>query len=232
MKDISHFYGRRQGRKIRTQGRELMEEVFPTLSLDLTILSSFHDLRLLFPTPVTTIWCEIGFGGGEHPVHQLQENPSVGLLGCEPFKNGMAHFLQILPPAHRSRVRLFSDDVRLLLPLLPAQSVNRFYVLFPDPWPKKRHHKRRLISKPFLDQIARLLQKGGELYLASDDAPYVETMFLLLSSHPHFEWVGGITDPAPETWPPWPSSWPLTRYGKKAQQQEKPCAHLIFQVTL
>lgn len=222
----SHFYGRRQGRKIRPFGAQLMEDVLPALSLDLTNLSENKDLRDLFPTPVTTVWCEIGFGGGEHLAHQLIENPLIGVIGCEPFKNGVAHFLKILPLEHRSRVRIFSEDVRLLLPLLPIQSLARFYILFPDPWPKKRHRKRRLVSKPLLDQIARLLQ--GEVRLASDDPDYIEAMFLALSTHPRFEWVGGVADPSPEIWPSWPSSWLLTRYGAKAQKQGRACAHLIF----
>ena len=151
-------YGRRLGYRLRPGRQALLERALPGLRIALPDDERARlELNDLFPAPVRDLWLEIGFGAGEHLAHQVRTNPDVGFIGCEPFVQGVAGLLRHLEADGTSgRVRIFPDDARLLLDRLPDACIGRLFVLFPDPWPKKRHHKRRLIDAGTLAGFARI----------------------------------------------------------------------------
>jgi tRNA (guanine-N7-)-methyltransferase len=178
----------------------------------------------LFDPPAETVWLEIGFGGGEHLAAQAEAHPTVGLIGCEPFVNGVVSALGHVARRRLSNVRLWPDDARLLLDRLPDGAVARAFILFPDPWPKARHHKRRIVSPENLDRLARVLRDGAELRLASDDVAYVDWMLAHLVPHSAFAW----TARRPADWRERPDDWPATRYETKARSKGISPAFLRF----
>jgi tRNA (guanine-N7-)-methyltransferase len=157
------------------------------------------------------VWLEIGFGAGEHLVWQAEQNPGVGLIGCEPYLNGVAKCLAHIERAGLTNVRLFTDDARLVMAALPAGSLSRVFVLFPDPWPKTRHHKRRFVRRDNLDRLAELMLPGAELRLATDDPSYLPWMVEHACTHPAFAWLAE----GPADWRARPADWPGTRYEQK-----------------
>ena len=206
------IYGRRKGHRLRSGRRRLLEEVLPSLQLSLPEHGPLEPARLFAHRP-ERIWLEIGFGGGEHLAAQAAAHPGVGLIGCEPFISGIARLLSLIEPQGLSNVRLFTDDARLLMQALPEASLERIFVLFPDPWPKTRHHKRRIVNPATAAEFARLLQSGGELRLATDDMSYARAMLLALRGHPELQWQA--TRPA--DWRERAPDWPETRYERKAR---------------
>ena len=182
------------------------------------------DPRTLFDPPAETVWLEIGFGGGEHLAAQAEAHPAIGLIGCEPFVNGIVSALGHVARRGLANVRLWPDDARLLLDRLPAGSLDRIFVLFPDPWPKARHAKRRFVSSENLDRLARLMRGGAELRLASDDADHVDWMLMQLLAHPAFEWTARRA----ADWREPPPDWLPTRYEAKAVQHGVQPAYLRF----
>jgi tRNA (guanine-N7-)-methyltransferase len=217
------FWGRRHGKALRAGQRGLIDEVLPRFLIDLTRPPG--DLLRSFPTPVDRVWVESGFGGGEHLLAITEANPTVGLIGAEPFVNGMAKLLGRLHDApFAGRVRLHATDSVDLLDWLPAASIERFYLLYPDPWPKKRHWKRRFVSPVNLDRIARVLRPEGEFRFASDWAPYVDWTLARVLAHPAFEWTAETADDWRRPW----AGWPGTRYEEKARREGRRSAHLIF----
>ncbi|CAA7624479.1 tRNA (guanosine(46)-N(7))-methyltransferase TrmB [Magnetospirillum sp. UT-4] len=206
--DRPRFFGRRRGKKLRQSGLDLLDAVLPGMAVPLP--AGPLDPFALFPVRPGQVWLEVGFGGGEHVVAQAALNPEIGLIGCEPFRNGIASLLAHLPQDARDRVRIFADDARLLLPALPEASIGRAFVLFPDPWPKKRHAERRFIGPANLDALARVLAAGAELRVASDDPVYQDWAGQHLAAHPLFEEVQVTRDRATL-----PDDWPPTRYEQK-----------------
>jgi len=178
----------------------------------------------LFAAPVSAVWLEIGFGGGEHLAAQAEANPEIGFIGCEVFENGIARLTATIARSGLDNIRIFPDDARLLLAALPAGSVERAFVLFPDPWPKARHHKRRLIAPATLDQFARIMTDGAELRLATDDPAYLAWMLEAVTAHPEFRW----TARRPADWRTRPPDWPPTRYQEKALAAGRTPAFLRF----
>jgi tRNA (guanine-N7-)-methyltransferase len=169
---------------------------------------------------------EIGFGHGEHTAALLRAHPSVGVIGVEAYKGGVTALLKTVRAAQDSyegRLRIVPEDVRTYLPLFPRAQLARIYVLFSDPWPKKRHHKRRLVDAGFLTHCAQLLKPGGLLIVAHDDVPYMTAILELLNAQETFVWHEGARTPT-EPWAPWPAAWPLTRYGAKALDQGRALA--------
>lgn len=164
------------------------------------------------------VWLEIGFGAGEHLAWQAGHNPDVGLIGCEPFVNGVAKCLAHLDRDGIRNVRLFDDDARFLAAALPAQSLDRVFILFPDPWPKLRHHKRRIVQRATLDRLAELMVPGAELRLATDDPSYLPWMIEHACLHPAFEWLAR----SPADWRERPDDWPPTRYERKMLAGRRP----------
>jgi tRNA (guanine-N7-)-methyltransferase len=207
------LHGRRRGKKLRAGQQSLLETLLPRLALALPLEPAKIDLAQAFggSLPPDGVWLEIGFGAGEHLVWQAEQNPGVGLIGCEPYLNGVAKCLAHIERAGLTNIRLFTDDARLLMAALPARSLSRVFVLFPDPWPKTRHHKRRFVQRETLDALADLMIPGAELRLATDDPSYLPWMVEHACIHPAFAWLAE----GPADWRGRPADWPGTRYEQK-----------------
>lgn len=215
------IYGRRKGHRLRPGQRRLLAERLPELQLRLPE-SGRLDPASLFPDRRVRLWLEIGFGGGEHLAAQAEAHPEVGLLGCEPYVSGVARLLALAEARGLANLRLLVDDARLLLPALPTGCLERIFVLFPDPWPKTRHHKRRIVNPGTAAEFARLLAPGGELRLATDDGGYVRAMLTALLARPELVWQAE----RPADWRARPADWPPTRYEAKALAAGRPCIYL------
>jgi tRNA (guanine-N7-)-methyltransferase len=203
----SRLYGRRKGRPLRVRKSRLVEELLPRLLIRLPE-GKLLNHQELFDVLRNSLWLEIGFGGGEHLATQAKLNPAVNFIGCEPFLNGVAGLLDHLDANGTKNVRIFDNDARLLLDALPDASLDKCFVLFADPWPKKRHAERRFIGPENLARLARALKPGALLRLASDHAQLVEWMRECLSICPDFTCVYASTEP--------PADWVPTRYQEKA----------------
>jgi tRNA (guanine-N7-)-methyltransferase len=203
------LYGRRRGRPLRVGQRALFETLLPGLRFALPETGALDPHRL-FDDSIREVWLEIGFGAGEHLAYQAASHPHCGLIGSEVFEPGIAHLLTEVRDRPLANVRLFIDDARLVIAALAPQSLGRAFILHPDPWPKERHKKRRIVSRETLDHLAIALRDGAELRIATDDPDYGEWIAERLAAHPEF--VATETDPRPADWPP-------TRYELKAQAQ-------------
>ena len=217
------FHGRRHGRPLRPARRALLQTDLPRLRIELPEIGRL-DPGPLFEPPPRAVWLEIGFGGGEHLAWQAAANPGVGMIGCEPYVNGVASLLSRVQQQKLINLRLFPDDGRYLLSCLAMASIARIFILFPDPWPKNRHHKRRLITRTTLDDMADVLEDEAELRFATDDGGYLRWTLAALLAHPAFEW----TARRPRDWRERPADWPQTRYEQKALAQGRRCAYLRF----
>jgi tRNA (guanine-N7-)-methyltransferase len=212
------LYGRRRGKKLRAGQESLLDTLLPKLLITVPPEPQKIDLATLFGPSREDIWLEIGFGAGEHLVWQAEHHPEVGLIGCEPFINGVAKCLAHIERTGVSNVRLFTDDARLVMAALPDRSLSRAFILFPDPWPKTRHHKRRFVERTNLDALARLMKPGAELRLATDDPSYLPWMVEHACGHPAFDWLAE----RPSDWRSRPDDWPPTRYEQKMLAGHKP----------
>jgi tRNA (guanine-N7-)-methyltransferase len=207
------LHGRRRGKKLRVGQQSLLDTLLPRLALALPAEPHEIDLAQVFGgrLPRDGVWLEIGFGAGEHLVWQAEQHPDVGLIGCEPYLNGVAKCLAHIERTGAGNIRLFTDDARLVMAALPDRSLGRVFVLFPDPWPKTRHHKRRFVQRETLDRLAELMVPGAELRLATDDPSYLPWMVEHACTHAAFEWLAE----GPADWRGRPADWPVTRYEKK-----------------
>jgi tRNA (guanine-N7-)-methyltransferase len=181
---------------------------------------------------VREVWLEVGFGGGEHLVWQAEAHSGIGIIGAEPYRAGVAKLLSKLAslssPADTRplpKIRIYTEDARDIVAALPDASLSRLFVLFPDPWPKTRHHKRRFIQTEMLSALARVMKAGAELRFATDDAGYLVWALERLIAHPSFRWLAESAD----DWHARPGDWPQTRYEAKAIREGRPCAYLRFQ---
>lgn len=204
------IYGRRRGRKLRAGRRALMDTLLPQLRIALPP-TGMLDAATLVPH-AKDLWLEIGFGAGEHLAAQARAHPDVAVLGAEVFENGIAKLLAAIERDGLANVRLFVDDARLLLACLPDRSLGRAFILYPDPWPKERHKKRRIVAPETLDQLARTLRPGAELRVATDDADYAAWIADALAGRPDFVVLACVEG----DWPDRPADWPATRYEQKA----------------
>lgn len=217
------FFGRLKGPKLRPGQTALIEEVLPQLRPDLTRPAP-ESLADLFPVPVEAVRLEIGFGGGEHLLHESGRFPKVGFIGVEPFVNGMAKLLSAIQDAPRPNLRLYDDDATRLLDWLPAASLAGVDLFYPDPWPKRRHFKRRFVNARNLDRIARVLAPGSSFRFASDIDTYVDWTLRHCRDHAEFEWTA---ERAADWLTPY-EAWPGTRYEAKAIREGRPPAYLTF----
>jgi tRNA (guanine-N7-)-methyltransferase len=215
-----HF-GRRKGPALSAHQAGLLETLLPQLRLE---PQSGRDPRSYFSVAISDVWLEIGFGGGEHLLWQAEAHPRVGLIGAEPYVSGVAKLLSRLAPAPLSNLRLYIEDATDIIEALPDASLGRVFVLFPDPWPKTRHHKRRFIQMAMLDQLARVMKPGAELRFATDDNGYLVWTLERLSAHRAFQWLANTA----EDWRARPSDWPETRYERKAISAGSSCTYLRF----
>lgn len=203
-------FGRRKGRRLRVTKAGLMETLFPSLKIELAESSTLPPETLF--AGKQSYWLEIGFGGGEHLAHQAGLNPDTGIIGCEPYINGMAELLRHIDTNKLDNIRVYCDDARHLIDQLPDKSIERVFILYPDPWPKMRHKKRRLVSTDTLNRLSRIMKSGALLRLATDHADYATWMLEHLLAHPDFEWTAKEAD----DWRTPPKDWIPTRYEQKA----------------
>ena len=217
------FFGRRKGHKLRPRQAELLATLLPRLALDLSAPAP-DGLRALFPVPVTDVALEIGFGGGEAMIAQAAGQPQTGVIGVEPFVNGMAKALSAIDNAGLQNVRLHFDDAAPLIAWLPDASLARIDLIHPDPWPKRRHWKRRFVQDATVAQIDRLLRQGGEFRFATDVADYAAWALHRLLRSPALAWTARCADD-------WRTPWPGfvgTRYHAKAAREQRATCFLIF----
>jgi tRNA (guanine-N7-)-methyltransferase len=216
------IYGRRQGHRLRPGRQRLLAERLPQLRLSLPETGPL-ELAQLFQGR-ERLWLEIGFGGGEHLAAQAAAHPEVGLIGCEPYLAGVARLLAVAEQQGLDNLRLVVDDARLLLGALPDACLERVFILFPDPWPKTRHHKRRIVNPATAAELGRVLAPGGELRLATDDMTYARAMLLALAGRPELAWQAE----RPADWRQRPADWPATRYERKALAAGRACLYLRY----
>jgi tRNA (guanine-N7-)-methyltransferase len=209
------YYGRRKGKPLTTARQDVVERLLPDLKIDTPSAGDLLDPQALFPKHVTETWLEVGFGGGEHLAAQAETNPNVGIIGAEVFLNGVASLVRHIEQKSLSNVRIFNDDVRFLLPALPEQCLSRVFVMFPDPWPKARHAKRRFIGLENLNTLARLMRSGAELRVASDHPVYIHWALEQLTAHAAFGWSAS----GPQDWVSPPADHAPTRYQAKALKE-------------
>ena len=217
-----NLYGRRHGKKLKPSQRGLLEELLPRLRLA-GITREENPERAPLAPPFADgrpLWLEIGFGAGEHLVHQAVAHPDLGLVGCEPFVNGVAMALARIAAAGVENVRIHPGDARDLIDLLPDGSLGRVFLLYPDPWPKARHARRRFASGENLAALRRVMLPGAELRLATDIAGYAEHAREAVAGAPGFE----VAADATEAW----AGWPGTRYEAKALKAGRQPQYLIF----
>lgn len=223
-----NFYGRVHGKTLRKNQLEHLENTLPKIAPKGVSWSKNPDrkpinLQALFGGP-RPVWLEIGFGGGEHLLHMARMNPDVGLIGCEPFVNGVAMLLPRIAEEDIPNIRVHMGDARDLLDVLPEASLDKAFLLYPDPWPKKKHHRRRFVTPEFIDPLARALKPGAEFRVATDIEDYVRQTLEVVAAHPAFEWqaVG------PQDWRnPW-ADWTQTRYEAKAVREGRTPHYLTF----
>jgi tRNA (guanine-N7-)-methyltransferase len=222
-KYIPILYGRRQDKALKPRHVRLMETLLPKVAVP-DLAAGDLDLEALFPQ-AEEIWLEIGFGGGEHLAWQAAHNPSCGLIGAEPFVNGVGKLLVHIEEGGLQNIRIHFGDARPLMEAAPDASLARLFVLHPDPWPKKRHHKRRVVSAWFFSEAARILGPGGILRIASDIPDYIRwTLMHARQASETFEWLAECAD----DWKRRPEDWPQTRYEAKARREGRPPAYLTF----
>ena len=208
---IRRLYGRAKGHKLRQGQAQLVEELLPALSVpetgDVTASSLFGDNRPLH--------FEIGFGSGEHLAYRADLLPDHGFIGCEPFLNGVVGALMHIRDGHLGNVRLHMGDALDVLERVPDGSLRFVYLLHPDPWPKARHAKRRMMNHGPLDLIAAKLQPGGEFRLGTDDPTYCRWSMMVMNQRSDFEWLAK----GPKDFLVRPGGWPETRYEAKARRK-------------
>jgi len=221
-----NFHGRLKGKALRANQAAWLSEDLGALSPGPVAPAVNPERRPLDLAEVfgeSPVWLEIGFGGGEHMIHQAVQNPDVGLLGCEPYVNGVAMLLGKIRSTGARNIAVHPGDVRDLFDVLPAESVARAFLLYPDPWPKKRHHKRRFVTPEHLAPLARCLQRGAEFRVATDIPDYARQSLEEVPRH-GFDWLAE----RPEDWrTPWPD-WTPTRYETKALRAGRVPHYLTF----
>jgi tRNA (guanine-N7-)-methyltransferase len=207
---------------LRPGQSRLIEELLPRLKLPGQ--GEIGDLADLFPRPAGAITLEIGFGGGEHLAFRARTQPEIGFIGCEPFVNGMAKLLAVVEEEGLANVRVWADDATDLIARLPAAAIDCVYLLYPDPWPKRRQHKRRFLSDENLAALARVMRPGAELRFATDIDSYAGWGLMRVFRSPDFVWQAE----RPDDWRrPW-AGWPSTRYEAKARREGRGSAYLTF----
>ena len=221
------LYGRRHGRAMRPKRQALVNSLLPRLMIE--IRSDGRDAEQLhfatiFDWLPKDVWLEIGFGAGDHLVAQAEKNPTVAFIGCEPFVEGIGKLISRIDSSGVTNIRIYPGDVRDLIVALPLASLGKVFLLFPDPWPKNRHHKRRIINRDFLDKLAGCLRVGGDLLVWTDHDEYVRWILDELLQHEAFSW----TARGPEDWRIRPESGQKTRYESKALAAGRQCVYLQF----
>lgn len=217
------FFGRRKGHRLRLHQAALIDRLLPRLALDLAVPGP-TDLAGLFPVPVQELRLEIGFGGGEHLIAQAEAHPQVGFIGCEPFVNGMAKALAGIDARALANIRLHLGDAIAMLDWLPASSLDAVDLLYPDPWPKRRHWKRRFVQERTIGDLARILRRDGEFRFVTDVPDYAAWTLARFLRSPDFAWTAERADDWRHAWPGFAG----TRYAAKAAAGGRVPCHLTF----
>ena len=221
-----NFYGRRKGKHLKSSQEGYLDQDLAALSpgpvdWDVNPDRTPLDLQGLFGGK--PVWLEIGFGGGEHMVHQAAQNPDVGIIGCEPYINGVAMLLGKIRKAKVDNLAVYPGDVRDMFDVLPEGSIDRAFLLYPDPWPKARHHRRRFVTPEHLEPLVRVLKPGAIFRVATDIPDYVRQTLEQVPGH-GFEWLAEGPDDWRVAWDDWIS----TRYEKKALREGRVPHYLTF----
>jgi tRNA (guanine-N7-)-methyltransferase len=217
------FFGRRKGHKLRPRQAHLIETLLPRLAIDLSIPAA-ADLGALFPQPTDQVVLEIGFGGGESMIAQATQQPRTGFLGIEPFVNGMAKALAAIESGGLRNIRLHFDDAVSLIDWLPASSLARIDLIHPDPWPKRRHWKRRFVQDDMIGRLGRILRQNGEFRFVTDVADYTAWTLRHLLRSDQFVWTAQCADDWRKPWP----NFTATRYHAKAAREGRVPCFLVF----
>lgn len=221
--NVRAFFGRRKGHKLRPRQAGLFETLLPRLAVDLSRPPP-ADLAGLFGEPVTAVCLEIGFGGGEAMLAEAKAHRHIGFIGVEPFVNGMAKALAAIEKHELQNVRLHFDDAADLIAWLPQNSLARIDLIHPDPWPKRRHWKRRFVQDAMVERLARILRPVGEFRFVTDIDDYAAWTLQRLLRSPDFEWTAQRADDWRKPWP----DFIQTRYHAKAAREERASCFLIF----
>ncbi|USG61215.1 tRNA (guanine(46)-N(7))-methyltransferase TrmB [Sneathiella marina] len=212
-RDKRILYGRRRGKPLRKGQQALIEHELPGLLVPMR--EEALDLAALFGSGFDKYWLEVGFGSGEHLAWQAHENPDTGILGCEPFINGVATLLGKLKSDQSTNVRIHPDAAEPLIGKLPENTIDRCFVLFADPWPKSNHNKRRFVSTTNIAALARVMKSGAELRIATDHVDYGAWILWHMLQSTRFDWIAET----PGDWRVRSADWPPTRYEQKAIQK-------------
>ncbi|MBM1814008.1 tRNA (guanine(46)-N(7))-methyltransferase TrmB [Pseudosulfitobacter pseudonitzschiae] len=221
-----NFYGRRKGKHLKSSQEGYLDQDLAALSpgpvdWDVNPDRTPLDLQGLFGGK--PVWLEIGFGGGEHMVHQAAANPEVGIIGCEPYINGVAMLLGKIRKAKVDNLAVYPGDVRDMFDVLPEAAIDRAFLLYPDPWPKARHHRRRFVTPEHLEPLVRVMKPGAIFRVATDIPDYVRQTLEQVPGH-GFEWLAEGPDDWRVAWDDWIS----TRYEKKALREGRVPHYLTF----
>lgn len=224
LKGRIQLFGRRKGKRLRPSLRGALQHDLPPIRIDPTAIAAPWQPNGAFGPNIKKIWLEIGFGGGEHLAAQALANPDTGIIGAEIFENGIASLLRQKSDADLQNIRILDSDIREFLPLIEEKSIDRVFLLYPDPWPKARHAKRRFICKNSLDQLARLMRGGAEFRIATDHTAYARWCLQQIPIHPAFHWdVLG-----PKSWRERPLDAIATRYEQKALREGRTPMYFSF----
>ncbi|MFQ5347811.1 MAG: tRNA (guanine(46)-N(7))-methyltransferase TrmB [Rhodothalassiaceae bacterium] len=219
------LHGRRKGPGLSRRKKRLLAEELPRVAIALPPSGAGPlDPATLFARPLRDVSLEIGFGKGEHLIAAAAAHPDTGFVGCEPYLNGLVAGLDRLLAAGLDNVRLFGDDARLLLDALADASLGRIELIHPDPWPKRRHRKRRFICQESLDRMARVLRPGGHLLVVTDDPVYRQWTAIQMSERRDFNWCAE----GPDDWRRPPADWTGTRYAEKAERAGRCDVFLLY----
>lgn len=217
------LYGRRHGKALRKTQKHLVETLLPQIRVPVN--DGAISLDNLFPDPaIRGYWLEIGFGAGEHLAWQASHNSDIGIIGCEPFINGVAGLLAKVDDQDLDNVRILDDAAEKLLEKLPTASIDRAFLLFADPWPKRAHHKRRFIQPQNIAVLSRILKCGAEFRIGTDHTDYGSWILWHMLHSPDFEWQAESA----ADWDRRPADWPGTRYEQKAAREGRKSVYYRF----
>lgn len=217
---IRQLYGRRQGHRLRSAQSNVLAEILPRIAVPQQGMISTERLF----GQKRELWLEIGFGKGEHLIAQAIARPEIGLIGCEPFVNGVAAATRRCQEARLDNVRLHAGDALEILERLPDDALTKVFLLHPDPWPKARHAKRRFVNPGPLDLVATKMAPGSELRIGTDHPAYCRWTLMQLASHSRFEWLAD----SPDDWQRRREDWPGTRYEAKARREQREVWYFRF----
>lgn len=223
---IKKVYGRRLGRPLNPARQKALDELLPSLAIPDEQITQKADIDplSLFEDHVEKIWFEIGFGNGEHLKAVMEQEPRNAFIGAEPFINGMSAFLKSIQDLPRDKIRVHMDDAIELVKSIKHDSLDGIYILNPDPWPKTRHHKRRIVNEDNLELYANVIKPGGLLIMTTDVDDLAEWMLTKTFMNKNFEWQANKAC----DWKNTPDNWPITRYEQKGKEAGRQQTYLIF----